>query len=375
MEDPRELLEHAFLSASTDLKASKISDVTLLRRVELIARNPQNRAAVRLVLSCALAKASRPELDIRKPYTEIGTADAFSGRTFDETYLTAFIQKHRLPCNPTTAFLTPALRNRNQMLTADLNVVGRPPEVYYAALELLTDVAENRLSAKMLLEETVRQLVLVREENLQRMTSLLAQLGSARASLSLSSEATVTLLEQHLKLPNSSRLPVLMVAAAYKAAGPALGEHVRALSGHNAADRQTGALGDVEIVLTDDTQIVTAFEMKTRRVTREDIDLALQKLALCPIDNYIFITTEPIDPLLEEYARGLYALTGGVEVVLLDCLSFIRYYLHFFHRKRSEFLAAYQRLLLEEPDSAVRPALKEAWLALRYAAESVEAEN
>ena len=46
MEDPRELLEHAFLSASTDLKASKILDVTLLRRVELIARNPQNRAAV-----------------------------------------------------------------------------------------------------------------------------------------------------------------------------------------------------------------------------------------------------------------------------------------------------------------------------------------
>jgi len=357
------------------LNAPRISDAALLRRIELIARNPQNRAAVRLVLSCALAKVSRPELDIRKPYTEIGTSDAFSGRTFDEAYLTAFVQKHRLPCNPTTAFLTPALRNRNQMLTADLNLVGRPPEVYRAALELLTDVAENRLSAKILLEETVRQLVVIRDENLQRMTSLLAQLGSARGSLPLSSEAILTLLEQHLKLPNSSRLPVLMVAAAYEAAGAKLGEQALSLSGHNTADRQTGAMGDVEVVLTDETQIVTAFEMKTRRVTREDIDLALQKLATSPVENYIFITTEPIDPLLEDYARGLYTLTGGVEVVLLDCLGFIRYYLHFFHRKRSKFLAAYQSLLLEEPDSAVRPALKEAWLALRYAAESVEAES
>jgi len=39
MEDPRELLEHAFLSTSADLKASKISDALVLRRLELIARN------------------------------------------------------------------------------------------------------------------------------------------------------------------------------------------------------------------------------------------------------------------------------------------------------------------------------------------------
>ncbi|MEW6200568.1 MAG: hypothetical protein AB1546_01220, partial [bacterium] len=61
-------------------------------------------------MSCMLAKIEKPEVDPRKPYTEINSPDCFSGRTYDERYLTNFISKHRLPCNSTTAFLTPALR-------------------------------------------------------------------------------------------------------------------------------------------------------------------------------------------------------------------------------------------------------------------------
>lgn len=42
-------------------------------------------------MSCLLAKIHKPELDVRKPYTEIGSNDAFSGRTYDEQYITPFI--------------------------------------------------------------------------------------------------------------------------------------------------------------------------------------------------------------------------------------------------------------------------------------------
>ncbi|MDO9333811.1 MAG: hypothetical protein Q7T57_04740 [Dehalococcoidales bacterium] len=206
------------------------------------------------------------------------------------------------------------------------------------------------------------------------MGTLLAALQSGQGSLPLSSEEIVTLIEQHLACKKSSRLPVLVVAAAYKAAGSYIGEQVKKLNAHNAADLQTGAIGDVEICLTDENNISTAYEMKTHRVTIDDIDLAVQKIAHSGdrIDNYIFMTTENIDPDVLEYAKKLYEETGGTEIAILDCIGFLRHFLHFFHRIRIEFLDKYQELVLNEPDSAVGQPLKEAFLALRQAAESGE---
>lgn len=50
-------------------------------------------------------------------------------------------------------------------------------------------------------------------------------------------------------------------------------------------------------------------------------------------------------------------------------MGFIKHFLHFFHRKRIVFIEEYQKLVLEESDSAVNQPLKEAFLALRQAAE------
>lgn len=86
-------------------------------------------------------------------------------------------------------------------------------------------------------------------------------------------------------------------------------------------------------------------------------------------------TTKPIDPEVQAYAISLYEQTGGIEFVVLDCISFLRHFLHLFHRLRMQFLDAYQALVLAEPDSAVSQPLKEAFLALRRAAESQLAEN
>jgi DNA adenine methylase len=63
---------------------------------------------------------------------------------------------------------------------------------------------------------------------------------------------------------------------------------------------------------------------------------------------------------------------GGVEIAIWDCIDFLRHFLHLFHRLRLGFLEAYQELVLAEPESAVSQPLKEAFLALRRAAESRE---
>lgn len=110
-----------------------MSDSAIVSRVELICRNRFNRAQARFLLACLLAKIDNPTVDIRKPYTEIGDPDSYSGRTYDENYIGPFVTQNDLPCNATTAFLTPAFRNRNIVLTPNINLVGRPANLYQAA--------------------------------------------------------------------------------------------------------------------------------------------------------------------------------------------------------------------------------------------------
>lgn len=364
------LLEEA---SSQPTRSARITNETA-EKVEFICRCIRNRAAVRLLMACLLAKVHHPHIDPRKPYTKIGGDDSFSGRTYDEAYLSPFISANRLPCNSTTAFLTPAFRNINRTLTLEIELEGRPREIYRFTLQLLDDVYANRISAEELLREVIRVLLLVRDEKAHRMQDLLAGLKQSSDALPLSGEGILKLIQQHLACKNASRLPVLIVAAAYKSAEEPLGERMLPLKAHNAADEQTRALGDVEITLMGDDKVVTTYEMKFKRVVVGDIDRALEKLARRPekIDNYLFVTTDVIEDAVREYAASVYETSGGIEIAILDCIEFLRHFLHLFHRLRTDFLNNYQELLLAEPDSAVSQPLKEAFLALRQAAETDE---
>lgn len=226
MQTPPEILDKAFKRASAHIAEPIVSDPDIVNRIELVVRNTRNRACVRLLLACLLAKIHKPEIDIRKPYTEIRDPDAYSGRTYDEKYISPFIAEYDLPCNPTTAFLTPALRNRNMALTPEVELEGRPKELYKNMLHLLADVHTNRSSAVDLLAETIRCLLILKKERKQRMQTLLAGLKSSKDVIPLSAEAIVTLIQQHLNCRGSSRLPVLVVAAAYQAAEKHLGERI-----------------------------------------------------------------------------------------------------------------------------------------------------
>ena len=331
----------------------------------------RNRSCARFLVACTLAKVHNPQVDIRKPYTKISGDDTYSGRRYDERYVTDFVNDHRLPLGPTTAFLTPAFRNRNIVLTPDVVMEGNDPQLYTMTLHVLDAVYREAVTADDVLTETLRWLLIVRDEKQLQLQSLLAGLQATQGARPLSVEAIVTLIEQHLKTPHASRLPVLIVTAAYKAAEHRLGERVLTLQSHNAADEQTGALGDVEITLVDDDQVVTSYEMKFKRVLRADIERAVQKVqqATKRVDNYIFITTDVINDEVVTFAKSLYEPLG-VEIVILDCLNFLRHFLHLFHRLRTQFLDEYQALVLAEPESAVGQPSKVAFLALRQAAES-----
>jgi DNA adenine methylase len=374
MENCSPLLEASLKRAQKNPGHSFIQNEKILARVVAVVNCPGNRAGVRLLMACMLAKIHRPEIDPRKPYTKIGGKDCFSGRAYDEQFIAGFITRHNLPCNSTTAFLTPTLRNMDQTLTTRVVLVGRPAAMYQNALLILDDVGAERISAKDILDESIRLLLLERDARKVRLKTLLSGVDRVASALPLSSEDTVNLIEQHLRCKGSSRLPVLIVAAAYEAAKSRLGESVLNLTAHNAADEQTGAVGDVQITVLGDDKVVTSYEMKNKAVRDGDIDRALQKIASHGrhVQNYIFITTEGVAEEVRAYARSKYDETGGVEIAILDCIGFLRHFLHLFHRLRNDFLDQYQALVLHEADSAVSQALKEAFLALRQASESAD---
>lgn len=371
-QNPTEVLERALARATADLSTSPIADPAIRADIEYLC-HCSNRAGVRLLMACLLAKIHNPHIDPRKPYTQISGPDSFSGRHYDEGFVERFVIQQRLPVNRTTAFLTPALRNINYMLTPDRQIEGRPPEMYTAAFRLLDAVYHGRATADALLQETIRVLITMRDEKDALMRSLLSNFRRSDDMLPLSSEEIIKLMSDHLARRNASRLPVLVVAAAYRAAQDWLGERVKPLHAHNAADEQTRALGDVEVTLLAQDRVVTAFEMKNKIVTLNDIDAAVHKIARAEehVDNYIFITTEPINDEVRAYAATLYESLGGTEIAILDCIGFTRHFLHLFHRLRTEFLNNYQELVLSEDDSAVSPSLKEAFLVLRQAAEAL----
>jgi DNA adenine methylase len=364
---PLDILENLYENASCNLLTSTLKSADLQEKIEFICRCNSNKAPIRFLISCLLAKIHNPQVDIRKPYTEIEGDDTYSGRFYDERFVELLVHKYKLPCNPTTAYLTPAFRNLDRLLTTDLVLVGRPRKVYVSALEVLEQVFTTPETAPDILREIIRFLLIIKKEDEQRMEQLIADLKQTDI-LPLSSEEIVTLLIQHLNCKHSSRLPVLIVASAYQTVKDQIGETNKSLEAHNAADKQTGSLGDVEIVLTNEDKVVTCYEMKDKRVTKTDIDVALQKLSESKIDSYILITTDVIEAEIAEYAKSLYEKTG-IEFAVLDCIGFIRHFLHFFHRQRNTFLNIYQSMILSEPTSAVSQPLKEAFLALRRAAE------
>lgn len=354
-------------------KAAKRTKSFVEARIEKplydICRN-QNKAPIRYLMSGMVAKIEKPSINLYKPISALGGDDAYEGRGYDERIVEPYVLKYQLPCNATTAFLTPSFRKIDRPLAREMFATSRPPEPYYWMMDVIAYIELYPEKAELVLLEIIRNLIIIKKENERRLQEKIALIKEGNEIDTLSSEEIVTLIVQHLHCKNSSRLPVLVVAAAYASVSDLIGEQAKDLLSHQAADRQTGALGDVEITLLTEANIITCYEMKSKAIQKTDIEKSVEKICKCGthIDNYIFITTEPIEREVDEFAKTLYR-EMGTEVVILDCVGFLRHFLHFFHRRRIQFLNNYQELVLKEPTSSVSQALKEAFLALRVAAQ------
>lgn len=362
------ILEKAYQRALKQPHKQFVKSNQIATLINSVCRCEGSKAPIRYLISAMLAKIVDSNIDTRQPYPKLGDR-SFAGRTIDEGTVQRFIHQYQLPCNDTTAFLTPAFRTIETAITKSTFEKCRPAYVYRDMMDILDYVELHPNVAKVILIQVLADLLLVKHETETRVSQLVEGISSNR-ELVLSSEEITTLLQLHLKCKGSSRLPVLMVAAAYQAVQHLTQETNKPLFSHNAADSQTGAIGDVEITLQGDDNTITCYEMKKKKVSTDDIYVCVEKILKQQQkpDNYIFITTECIDEDVKELASSFYNKID-VEITVLDCIGFINHFLHFFHRYRTSFLDHYQQLVLDEPTSAVSQPLKEAFLSLRRVAE------
>ena len=362
----KELLLRAYDEAASEKKVSL--DANVSDSLVKIVRNETNKAPVRFLLSGLLAKSYDPKNNLKRPYRSHDKG-AFSCRSVDESVVQPLIFEKDLPCNRTTAFLTPAFRTISKDIDELTFMKCRPHELYEHLLEVINYIEAHPSEAWPALVFVIRELLHLKSEQEQRQEQLVKAIKISTGDLPPSSEEIVRLISLHLQCNNSSRLPVLVVSAAYDAVASFFGEQRRPLYAHNAADKQTGAHGDIEITLINDESIVTCYEMKDKRVTVNDVFLCMEKIAKAKfaIDNYIIVTTELISPEVMDVAKKAYRQIG-VEIAVLDCIGFIRHFLHFFHRFRGRYIDCYQNLVLS--DSAVKQSLKEIFLTLRLSLNS-----
>ncbi len=151
----------------------------------------------------------------------------------------------------------------------------------------------------------------------------------------------------------ASRLPVLALYAIYTVLLEELrryeGKELKPLEAHSAADAQTGAIGDIEIVNSDGSAF-EAVEVKHGLViTTAMVDSAKQKIRGSQADRYYILTThhqhEPSEDVLAEVETVKKLL--GCQLIVNGVIPTIKYYLRLLTNPGA-VLPAYVKVLNED---------------------------
>lgn len=177
----------------------------------------------------------------------------------------------------------------------------------------------------------------------------------------------ISMLQQHFfgsyKGKGASRLPVLAFYAVYTVLIRELrrfeGKRLNPLQEHSAADAQTGAVGDIEVV-DSENEVFEALEIKHGiPITLSLLDDVKRKLMDKHVDRYYVLTThDDCRPGgLQEELRKI-QIRQGCQVILNGVIPSLHYYLRLLANP-SSFFPEYARLL--KSDKAISFEHREAW--------------
>lgn len=326
--------------------------------LDIILSNAESgKAALAVVITSLVKKIITPSQDIRIHQTNM--QGGYSGRGLDTKVVTPFIRTNDFPfMSAGSGWLTRSFEQRSPY-TLDYKGSVKPLELKKAFLSILDNVQKGKLDPKKALEYLFAGLEAGRDKN--------ASLKLAKPT-GLSIETVVHYLDQHFmydyKSSGASRLPVLAIYAAYmqmmKEVSRYKGFTLPALLRHNAADKKTDTIGDIQ-VLDAEKRIVEAVEIKHLiEITPTIIDTAYKKFKSEPVKRYYLLTTSNANSHAEANSKASIDIQKkcGCQVIANGVEPTLKYYLRLLENPDT-FIIAYAELL--EKDQDIKYEHREAW--------------
>lgn len=358
--EPNVFIQTAYQNAVSNLGSSDLIQVTLPANIrenaQMILDNSESSKGVLTVIITSLAyKILHPEQDIRRHQSSI--ENGYSGRTFDNQYITPFLKQAKFPAMAESGWLT---RSLEQKVPYDENYSGaiRPSKLKSAFLNIINEI-ETDIDCENLLQFLLQGLILKRN----------AQNIELAKPVSLPINRIIAILSQHFgahyNADGASRLPVLALYAAYQCLLPEVkrysGTDLLSLESHTSADTRSGRIGDIDI-LDERGHAFEAVEIKHGiAINKQLIVDAYEKFKTTQVSRYYLLSTANIDlreekEICEEIERIKHI--HGCQVIANGLISSLKYYLRLIS-DTSEFIANYVDLV--DNDSALKFEHKEKW--------------
>lgn len=358
--EPTEYLEKVYIESmelvgsGNDIKTNL--DISIVENLEMIlAKSEAAKGVLTVILTSLVYKTFHPNQDIRNHQTSI--ENGYSGRTFDNRYITPFLKSVKFPAMAESGWLT---RSLEQKVPYDSNYSGaiRPPELKSAFLKTI-DFIQNGQNLNEILSYLIQGLILQRNSH---------QIDLAKP-LNLPITTIVSLLSKHFESKYSaegaSRLPVLALYAAYECLIEETkrfeNKSLLQIENHTSADTRSGRIGDIDIV-DEKGKAFEAVEVKHGiAITSQLVKDAFEKFKTTQVNRYYLLSTANVDKNeVENIEKEIDRIKNihGCHVIVNGLTHSLKYYLRLVS-ETSDFIENYVNLI--ERDTSLKYEHKVQW--------------
>lgn len=281
------------------------------------------------IITCLAIKAAKPEVDIRYHQTQIQNQTTrpagFNFRGVSETVVAPWLSALTFEGAKSGWQTRTFERPKPYMMSYDENI----GDIKNAFLTCFDEVEENEQSAVDGLAYLML-LQLIRREGKQ-ITLSVPKTKDIALILSIFSQH---FFHRYESSKGASRLPVLAFYAIYQVMIGELerfkGKELKSLEEHSAADSQTGATGDIEVIISETGEVFEALEIKhSIQPNIGIIQDVRRKIMAKAVDRYYVLTThencEP-DETLKPVIANIQQMYG-CQIIVNGALSTLKYYL------------------------------------------------
>jgi DNA (cytosine-5)-methyltransferase 1 len=347
----KHFLEDAYVAAEASMPGASYSSLAeaLGASYNLALDLGKKRHACRgAALTLCAYKAIEPTQDTRLHKAE--HSGGFAARTYDNQVTVPFLARHGLKYNVETHWLSQSLSYVGPLYRGT-QLKTQPPDLGGKYIELIN--ALNEAEDTFGFARAAAQVILI---------GLIEERNKGAIALfkpkDLSIEQIIRLLTEHFTRKydkNAPRLPQLAIYAIYTCLVPSMaryaGQDLRPLQKMKAADRKSGAVGDVDVL--NGNSPVESVEVKLGIPIRaEHVGEAIEKIKTAQVTRYFILSTAGADKVEEAEIRKLqdrFKLSNGCEIIVNGVLETISYYLRLI-RSPSDFIFAYTALLENDSD-------------------------